>query len=194
MIHRPTLIATTLGAALVCASCSKPPEYRAEVTLEIDGKSYDYTTERAQVDQQEEGGRFSIYLRPAHEESEAPYLCLRRYLGNPVAAFWVRYTKPERAAQDPDADLDKYDCFVPGTLSDGRPTLGWKDEDGKPRDRTETGEKDCKVTVRKEAKTLHLEFDAVVQRKAPAKKKGADDEAREPGDTARVQGKATVSL
>jgi hypothetical protein len=193
---RPMVRWTTgIFLALLVTSCSQAPEYRAEVTLEIDGKSYDYTTARAQVDQQETGGRYSVYLRPAAEGSKAPYLCLRTYSGNPVAELWVRYTKPERAKQNPDGDLDKYDCFVPGTLSDGRKTLGWTREDGKERDRTETGEAACQATVRQEGSSLYLDFDAVPQRKAPSKKKGSgDDKTEGPKDTIKVKGKAVVAL
>jgi len=188
--------ATGASLALLVASCSRAPDYQAKVTLEIDGKSYDYTTARAQVDQQEAGGRYSVYLRPAQEDDKAPYLCLRTYSGNPVAELWVRYTKPERAKQNPDADLDKYDCFVPGTLSDGRPTLGWTRDDGKPRDRTETGEKDCKASVRTEGSSVHFEFDAITERKAPGKNKRNDEngEPAGPKDTIKVKGKAVIAL
>ena len=196
MIRPMIRLAMAASVALLVTSCSKAPEHQAGVTLEIDGKSYDYTTARAQVDQQEKGGRYSVYLRPASEDGKAPYLCLRTYSGNPVAELWVRYTKPDRAKQNPDGDLDKYDCFVPGTLSDGRKTLGWTDDDGKESDRTETGEAACQASVRQEGSSLHLEFDAVAQRKAPGKKKkGSDDgKTKGPKDTIKVKGKAVVAL
>jgi hypothetical protein len=197
MTHPMIRLATGASLALLIASCSRAPDHQAKVTLEIDGKSYDYTTARAQVDQQEAGGRYSVYLRPAAQDGKAPYLCLRTYSGNPVAELWVRYTEPERAKQNPDADLDKYDCFVPGTLSDGRPTLGWARDDGKPRDRTETGEKDCQASVRKEGSSLHFEFDAVTRRKVTGKKKkGSEDgdKSKGPKDAIKVKGKAVVEL
>jgi hypothetical protein len=194
------LMPLTLIAGL--SACSKPPEYQADVKLTIDGKTYDYSTAKAQVDQQEEGGRYSVYLLPDAPDGQAPYLCLRTYQAKPVAELWVRYTKPERAEAAGD-DLDKYDCFVPGTLPDGRSTLTWTDDDGCKRKRTDTGQEGCSASVRQEGAQLHVSVEATLGRKASGKKsKKAADEPKKtadgcPDDTDRkptdvIQAKATA--
>jgi hypothetical protein len=195
MSRRVTRIALPLVLATGVAACARPPEHRATVKLNIDDQSFDYTTDKAQVDQQDRGGRYSVYLLPNDPDGKAPYLCLRTYQANPVAELWVRFTKPERAAEA-GSHLDKYDCFVPGTLSDGRPTLSWTHDDGTKRKRTATGQESCSATVRKEGSSLHVDFDALLRRKAPGKKKGRQSDAPTdaPTDAIKVRGSAVVEL
>lgn len=190
--HLAHLCTPLLGAALI--SCSAPPTYRAEVELAIEGKSFDYVTTHAQIDQQREGGRYSVYLLPGPDRPDQPYLCLRAYLGNPVAELWVRYDDPAADAEPSDDDLGRYDCFVPGTLADGRPTLGWTEDDGRPRDRTVTGEERCQASVRNEGNLLYLAFDAIARRKARAKKKGDGSAEDAPREAITVVGKAVLNL
>lgn len=200
--HLSFLLPLALLAGL--GACSKPPDYRAEVKLTIDGKSFDYETAKAQLDQQKKGGRYSVYLLPNDPDGQAPYLCLRTYQAKPTAELWVRYTKPERAEAAGD-DLDKYDCFVPGTLEDGRSTLTWTDDDGCKRKRTDTGQQGCSASVRQEGGKLHISVDATLGRKASAKKsKKANEKPKEtqdgcPDETDRkptdvIQAKATAVL
>ena len=197
------LLSLALLAGL--SACSRPPEHSAEVKLTIDGTTYDYRTAHAQVDQQERGGRYSVYLLPDDPDGKSPYLCLRTYQAKPVAELWVRYTKPERAETAGD-DLDKYDCFVPGTLADGRSTLTWTDEDGCPRKRTDTGQLGCRATVRREGERLQVSVDATLGRKASVKKRAKggppdkpegrcpDDADRKPTDVIKAQATAVVQL
>ncbi|RLB58838.1 MAG: hypothetical protein DRI90_16220, partial [Deltaproteobacteria bacterium] len=114
--------ATTLGllvSGCCLVACSSQPTYQAQVELQVDGKQYDYRTTKAQIDDEAGNQGYSVYLLPADEDGKAPYVVLRSYSGNPVARLWVRYTKPERVAQGID-ELDKYQCYVPSVLSDGR--------------------------------------------------------------------------
>ncbi|MBW2457743.1 MAG: hypothetical protein JRI68_24780 [Deltaproteobacteria bacterium] len=184
----------TLGimlCALVLSGCPEPTRNQATVKLTIDGKSFDYTTSHAQWDQQEEGGQYSIYLLPADLESGAPYVCLRTYVGNPVAQLWVRYTKPSAKSGGDDQALNKYECFVPGTLDDGRATLGWKKSDGKKRHRNETGDPSCTASLTRKDDKLHLTFDAELPLFVK-KKKGKVKGEKEVVDVIKAAGSAEL--
>ena len=187
-------LAVVAGAVWWLAGCTEPPARPATVQLTIDGQSYDYQTDKAQFDQQVEGGRYSVYLLPPAGQPNQPYVCLRTYMGNPVAHVWIRYTKPGDDKEG-GSELGKYECFVPGTLSDGRPTLGWTFPDGTQRKRTETGEESCQATLTKQGSQLHLTFEATLSRHL-AKKKGrkAPTEAEIKADAIKATGSAVLEL
>lgn len=183
--------ATGLGV-LTLAGCPEPTLHQARVELTIDGRRHGYTTGRAQWDQQEKGGRYSIYLRPDDESALAPYVCLRTYVGNPVAQLWVRYTRTPAEA-GPSAPLTKYECFVPGTLADGRPTLGWTYPNGQKRPRNQTGDASCQASLTRRDNELHLSFDAELPLFV---KKQAESEKGEKraSDLIRASGSAVLDL
>lgn len=190
-MRRTILIAAT-GAALLLTGCPETTQHQATVKLSIEGQSYDYQTSHAQWDQQEEGGRYSIYLLPDDKSGKTPYVCMRTYVGNPVAQLWVRYTKPG-GPSGPDGELAKYECFVPGTLADGRATLGWTNRDGSERHRNETGDPNCTATLTREGTQLHLRFDAKLPlfvKKKKGKKKGEE----EVSDSIEAKGSAVLEL
>ncbi len=192
-----TILALLVSGCCLVA-CSSQPSYQAQVELQVDGKQYDYRTTKAQIDDEAGKQGYSVYLLPEDEDGKAPYVALRTYSGNPVARLWVRYTKPERVAQGID-DLDKYQCYVPSVLSDGRQTLGWKKVDGKDRHPSETGEAKCQGSVAREGNELHFTFDAEVRRKKVKAKKGKakakDGEPAEASrDTVVIRGKAVITL
>ncbi len=181
---------------LVSTGCAPPPHHRAAVELAIDGTSFDYVTHRAQRDEPVAGGPVSVYLMPDVPEARAPYACLRYYSGNPVGHLWVRHRKAGATDEDATAKLPRYECFVPGRLSDGTETLGWKKADGSERHKTETGEADCTARVTKAGGELRLEFEGLL-RAAKGKKKGkqADkSDAVKAADTIRVKGRAVLRL
>jgi len=179
--------------ALVLSGCPEPSRHQATVKLTIDGQSFDYTTSHAQWDQQEEGGLYSIYLLPDNPESGAPYVCMRTYVGNPVAQLWVRYTKPDANKSGEDQALNKYECFVPGTLDDGRATLGWKKDDGTDRHRNETGDANCNATLKREGDKLLLTFDADLPLFVK-KKKGKAKGEKEVKDNIKATGSGELVL
>lgn len=152
-----------LGLLLVAglaAGCRDVPLHPAEVTLDIDGEDLSYTTAVAQWE--EEGGRRSVYLL---RDSPGPYVNLRYYSGNPVGHFTMRRD------DDGDGDAERYECFVPGVLTDGRNTLGWKKANGEDRHTNETGEVTCQASVATTADTVTVTFDAGVH-KVEKKAKG----------------------
>ena len=137
--------------AVLALGCRQVELHHADVTLEIDGESHDYATEHAQWE--EEQGRVSVYLVPADVDNADPYVNLRYYSGNPVAHFWLRHGGD-------DEHKPKWECFVPGVLMDGTETLGWTKPNGEPRERTDTGETDCHVTIARDDAAITLDFDA----------------------------------
>jgi hypothetical protein len=168
----------------LAGSCSAPPSYRAEVRLQIDNQAHDYRTEAAQIDEAAGDGKFSVYLRPQKEDRSQPYVCYRVYGGNPVTHLWLRFGRREHSDE-----LAKYECFVPGRLRDGRPTLGWTDAEGKARDKTETGQPDCQAAVRRTDGSIRLTFDALLHREQRGKKSPDT-----PQQTVRARGEAIVRL
>lgn len=200
-----TAIWTLLFGALLLApaACSEPKDHDAKVVLKVDGKGYDYETRVAHVEVRSDPGTYSVYLLPGKSESDAerkqqPHVSLRTYSGNPVPRLSLHY-------QPPGADQAlRYECFVPGKLQDGRSTLGWKKSDGEPRDRTQTGQADCKAKIVREGETLRFTFDATlkpaVKRGKKKGKKGEDKgnkgKSKESGDAGAVKiaGSATVRL
>ena len=107
----------------------------------------------AQAQWEEEQDRISVYLLPADPESGQPYVNLRYYSGNPVGHFWL--------SRNPDGGEEKvkYDCFVPSVLMDGTETLTWTHPDGRARDRSDTGEAGCKVSITHTDQAIALSFD-----------------------------------
>ncbi len=197
---KPILAPTVaLLGPLALLSCSEPTTYPAEVKLAIGEQSFDYTTSKAQLDQQVTGGRYSVYLLPEDDTQRAPYVCYRTYMGNPVSYLWVRYTKPNDATAEDDEELRRYECYVPGTLSDGTPTLGWRHENGKERDLTETGQDQCNATLKRDGNQLKLSFDALLSPHVK-KKKGRKELTKEQKAELRrkegivVKGTATLTL
>lgn len=184
------VIVAGLGA---CGSPTVP----AEVELEIDGTSYDYLTASAEWDRVGQSGAFSAYLTRDDGQEGQPYLGIRHYSGNPVARLWLRHAGPGAAEGD---DLQRFECFVPGTLLDGRPTLGWQQAGGGERNRQETGQEGCQATIVEEGDTLVLTFDATMgPRREVKKKKGKEAEGEPAADDApvvelKVRGKATLKL
>lgn len=171
-------------ALLLALGACDIPTHPAEVTLEIDGTSRDYRTSSAQWERLGDGP-VSVYLLPDDKTSGQPYVNLRYYSGNPVGHVWVRIADtPEQFAEPP-----KWECFIPGTFSNGTPTLGWKNDDGSDRHSTETGDPDCKATVTEEGGRIVLEVDALVRPAKSKKKSGAD----EPAEPRRVRARAVVS-
>lgn len=170
---------TALFLLLTLSACSRGG-HEATVTLRIDGADASYTTTRAEIDRQTADGATSVYLLPTDPDAEKPYLGVRYFSGNPVAQLWLR-------AKDGD-DLGVFECYVPGTLSDGRPTLGWTRDDGKARNRQETGEADCQATVTRTADAVEVTFDAQV---SPRAEKGAKGEE---GRRIHIEGSARVKL
>ncbi len=137
--------------ALLAAGCRHVELYPGtQVQLEIDGETYDYVADQAQWG--EEQDRISVYLLPADLTTDQPYVSLRYYSGNPVAHFWLRYGGEAK-------EKGKWECFVPATLRDGTDTLTWTD-DGEPREKTDTGEAGCKVTVAHTEEAIELTWDA----------------------------------
>lgn len=176
----PLVLFTLLGlAGGLLPGCNRG-ERQATVTLHIDGKDASYETARAEIDRVGIGGPTSVYLMRDEAKGEHPYVGVRYYSGNPVAHLWLRA---------PDGgELGSFECYVPGTLGDGRPTLGWTKPDGTPRNRQETGEADCRASVSRTDEAVELTFDALV---APRVDKGAKD-----GETRRIhiEGSARVKL
>jgi hypothetical protein len=187
-----SLIVAFFAIAVSASACRRAPEYRAEVKLDIDGATHDYSTTRAQLDRQLAAGRTSLYLLPAAESDTQPYLCLRTYAGNPVAHLWVRYPKPDAKPGD---DLGRFECFVPGTLSNGTETLTWTHSDGRPRDKTDTGQPDCAATVTELGDRLLLEVDALMHLEGAGGKKSAGEQGKPRGKpTIRVAARAALEL
>jgi len=180
----------TFGILLLATvACSKPPRHTAKVSLSVDGQGFDYTTGQGQFDQQVEGGPLSVYFPRDEADGDNPYVCLRYYSGSPVGHLWVRYRKP-----GVEGDPKRYECFVPGVLSDGTQTLGWKKADGSERHKPETGEAGCKATVTRDGQQLRLDFEGTFTAEAKKKKKGkAEDEAAAP-DTIRASGSARMKI
>lgn len=179
-----------LAFALALAGC-QDHGVPAEVQLTIDGQDHSYATTHAEFDRQTADGPYSAYL--LRGDGEAPYFGLRYYSGNPVARLVLRQLKPGDAEGTEPA---KYECFVPGTLSDGRPTLGWTQDDGSARHIGETGEATCQAALTEAGGTLTLEFDAVLTRSL-SKKQGRSKRAKtelDPSDQIRAKGSATLRL
>jgi hypothetical protein len=164
-----------IGLLLVAGCTDKG--HKATVSLTITGVDHSFVTASAEVDQQVTDGPYSVYLL-RDDGQEGPFLGLRRFSGNPVAHFWLRAPKAGSS------ELERYECYVPGVLSDGRETLGWTRADGKPRNRQETGESGCQAAVTVEGGELVLTYDAMVR-----PKDGGD--VTEP---LAVKGRATVTL
>lgn len=149
--------AILLLAMSALTACKGSPQFPAEVTLEIDGQAFDYSSSIAEFD--DHGGPVSVYLLPDDfKDGSSPYACLRFYSGNPVGHFWVRYSE---TGQEKGNSRPRFECFVPGTLADGTETLTWSKADGEERHRTETGEAGCKVSLVRQGDDLVLEFDVV---------------------------------
>jgi len=177
------------ATVFVVQGCARAPTHRAAVKLQIDGAAHDYQTTAAQVEIRSDPGRYSVYLLPpaAARETQA-HISLRTFSGNPVARLLVVYRRPSASS------AARYACFVPGRLSDGRPTLTWTRPDGTKRDRTETGEAGCDARVEREGEALRFTFDAELRPATKRKKKGPRDTASPASKPIRVSGAATVQL
>jgi hypothetical protein len=190
------LLGALVPLVLTAAACSKPKDHEATVVLKVDGKSYDYSTRVAHVETRSDPGTYSVYLLPSKGAAEAqsqPHVSLRTYSGNPVPRLSLHYLAPG-------ADMVlRYECFVPGKLPDGRSTLGWKRANGDPRDRTQTGQADCKAKVVREGEALRFTFAATLR---PAIKRGGKGKkAKEAHDAlaktvgaVKISGSATIKL
>lgn len=180
MRSRSTWLAVLLAVLLIggLGACTDKG-VEATVALQIDGVKHDYTTRSAETDQQVIDGPRSIYLL-RDDGQDGPTLSIRTFSGNPVAQLSLR------GAGAP----DRYECFVPGTLSDGRATLGWKTAEGKDRNRQETGDEGCLATVTGSGDALELTVDAVMQ---PIIDKGAKVTGPAP-EKVQVRARATVRL
>jgi len=178
----------------VTAGCTAAPKHGADVELEINGVPYRYSTHSAQLDQQITDGPYSVYLlRDDTEADEAgPYVCLRTFAGNPVSHLWVRYRPPSADGAPSDTRLRIFDCFVPGTLKDGRQTAGWKNDDGTARDRTETGEEGCRGEVVAQGGALQFHFAGTLKGEGGDKK--TVDGVAAAAEKIVVSGRATVRL
>ena len=191
-------IGTTALALLLLSGCPDNTT-QATVTLEIDGKKHDYVTRHAEYDQQVEGGDYSVYLlRDEGDDARDPFIGIRFYCGNPVARLWLRYALP---GADPDDDLGRWECFVPGKLSDGRDTLSWKKDDGSDRARQATGESSCQASVKPDGDELVVSFDATLSPRAEKRGKGKKAKAAKGeegsagvGARAKISGSARVKL
>ena len=175
-----------IAAVTLLLGACKDPVAPAKVTLSIDGVRHDYDTGSAEYDQQGEETPYSVYLLRDAGSDKEPYLGIRYYSGNPVAHLWLRYQRPGSES----SDLATFECFVPGKLSDGRPTLGWTQADGKPRTRQETGEEGCNASVSRSGDQLTVTFDARVTRRGDEPGEGGKG-AKEP---VHVEGSATLTL
>ena len=83
--------AILLLAMTALTACKGAPQFPVEVSLEIEGQSFEYTSSQGEFDDQ--GGPLSVYLLPDDfKDGSSPYACLRFYSGNPVGHFWVRYS------------------------------------------------------------------------------------------------------
>ncbi len=195
-ISRPLTLWIPLLAGLLLASsvACTDPSTSAEVTWKVDDTSYDYKTAAAEVDQQVKGGAWSVYLMHDQDDPNKPWLGIRTYSGNPVARLFLRYRKPD----DEDEDARRWECFVPGKLSDGRDSLTWRKADGGERIRQETGDADCTASVVQEEGHLAFKFDARVRPRVEKKKKkgkAAPDEAAAPtAERVHISGQARVAL
>ena len=175
---------TTL-IALLAVACSLPTHHRAEVAIEVEGQSLDYSTSLAEWER-DGGGPLSIYLLRADKDA-GPWVNLRYYTGNPVGHFWIRYQS------EGDSEPSKWECFVPGVLSTGQETLTWPKSNGEARHKTETGEASCKVEVVEEEGRFVLTWDAVLAKVVKKKKHGADGE-QVPAETITSKGRAVLTL
>lgn len=187
-IFRVPVLTATLLALVACTQ----DKHVAEVNLKVDGQDYSYTTHSAETDRQLEDGRTSVYLLRGETAGDGPYLGIRYYAGNPIARLWLRYAEP--GAEPADGDLIRYDCFVPGTLSDGRETLSLKRKDGRSRERHETGDPDCNATVEVSGDALTFTYDATL---FSGKKKAAEGDGEDGGSgryEVTIQGMATVQM
>jgi hypothetical protein len=157
--------AILLLAMTALTACKGAPQFPVEVSLEIEGQSFEYTSSQGEFD--DHGGPLSVYLLPDDfKDGSSPYACLRFYSGNPVGHFWVRYSAEGEEAGN---SRPRFECFVPGTLSDGTETLTWTKDDGEERHRTETGEATCKVSLTRQGDDVILEFDVVAQQEKRGK-------------------------
>lgn len=186
--------AILLLALTALTACKGAPQFPAEVSLEIDGQSFDYTSSLGELD--DHGGPLSVYLLPDDfKDGASPYACLRFYSGNPVGHFWVRYSE---SGEDEGNARPRWECFVPGTLADGTETLTWTKEDGEERHRTETGEEACRVKLTREGDDLVLEFDVIasLEKRGKGGHGGGDEEGGEPEEhpTVRASGKGVMKL
>jgi hypothetical protein len=191
-----SLILLLPALPLFLAACFGSPQYTADVKLQIDGKSMHYTTPRAVWDAL--GGPPSVYLMASDvEDGASPYLCLRFYSGNPVGHFWIRYSE---TGEETGSDRPKFECFVPGVLSDGTETVSWTKKDGSERQRTDTGEAGCKVSVTKDGDLIRLEYDVVATQDVKGKGgrgHGGGGDAGESDDhapTIKARGSAVLDL
>lgn len=178
--------------ALSALGCPASNFHAATVELEIDGQRHDYRTERAQVEERSDPGTYSVYLHREPTEEDQPFVYLRTFSGNPVRRLVLRQREPGVAEQ---GELIRYDCSVPGKLADGRDTLTWTDEQGRPRKATETGERDCAAEVRREGDALRFTFAAQLRPSHTTSKKGAPADAPD-GSAAvvTVRGSAVIEL
>ncbi|MBW2733088.1 MAG: hypothetical protein JRH20_11910 [Deltaproteobacteria bacterium] len=191
--HARALFVTFIAvAALAAMGCTKPEGHSATITLKIDGEVHDYQTKAALVEVRRDPGTYSVYLRPADPADEKhPHVSLRTFSGNPVARLSVRYRSPSAEA------AMRFECFIPGTLSDGRETLTWKKADGSARDRTQRGEADCRASIKREGKTLRFAYDAILRPATKRKKKKSMKGGVEAAPKARaikVSGSAMVRM
>lgn len=165
---------------LALAACHNADTYSADVHLEIDGQNHDYSTTKVEIEHER---RWSVYLLPEDKEAGQPYINLRYYSGNPVGHVWLRYTTDSEEFDHP----PKWECFVPGVLSDGTETLTWKNDDGTDRHNTETGEDSCAFTVAETDAGLQVEFDVLLRPKDKKMKGEGDDDV-----TLRARGSADI--
>ena len=185
--------AILLLALTALTACSGAPQFPAEVTIEVDGQTFDYTSSQGEFD--DHGGPLSVYLLPDDfKDGSSPYACLRFYSGNPVGHFWVRYSAE---GEETGNSRPRFECFVPGTLSDGTETLTWTKDDGEARHRTETGEENCKVRLTRQGDELTLEFDVIAQQEKRGK--GGHGGGEEGGEhegpvTITARGKGVLKL
>jgi hypothetical protein len=186
------LFCASLGCVLTL-SCVEPTRHSATVELEVDGQRHDYQTGRAAVEERADPRTYSVYLHPSDPDGDQPFVCFRTFSGNPVGHLWLRYRAPGKEG----GKLGKFECFVPGKLTDGRDTLGWTEEDGSARDKTVTGEADCEVELKRDGDTLRFSFDARLSpARAIGKKQMAADEAagKAPAAKVAIKGSAVVEL
>ena len=146
-------------------ACNKAPQYQGEVKLSIDGQNFQYTTDIAEMDLGGGQTRPSLYFRRDDAQGKQPSLSLRYYQGQPVGKIWFNWKS------DDDEKMRRYECFIPGQLQDGQPTLGWKKSDGTKRERNETGEADCQVKMTRSDKSIRIAIDAHLHPARPQKKK-----------------------
>ena len=166
----------------VLAACQRSPRYRAEVDLKVAGQPVKYSSQAAQLDFGGGPDKPSLYFLRDKTDGAASSLSLRSYQGQAVAKLWLMYQA------DDDSEPRRYECFVPGKLDDGRPTLTWTKDNGDKRETNETGQADCQVKITQDPQQISLEINATLRQALAGKNKALSAKAQAEADATQEAG------